>query len=494
MPPRIYTDAHMYDPIQATIVDQTAKKILALLSEVDDPKVQSIKYDLVLEIVPLPDGNVIVGYYFADHASRLLFWMDEFDASPICSEIKCVVSISHLRLEIESQYWAHCELFPNCRDYNRAILDEVKGILLHATTDTLTSVTSTALWTTKQNRYLLAVLNQVKVPNDADRLWVGAIIGRVMRNAKHNQFVHLYGQYGARLDRDQSIHGITVHPHSWYLIIVEPFLFWGAEVHLVALEKIWVDRTIHIEPFRHFIHKLNEEWMTFVIIATVLLNANMAFLSIQSVDTSGIFTGDRTIAQIVSYISIVTSLGSAILSLLLVKQNRSKEEEAANRAAMFLGNMTHGTRGLEHLSILYAIPYALLMWSTLTFVGAFTLEVFVRTSIVARVNVGSVLAVCTILVLWCILAAWIGDSPHPHVLGSLKKRLVDRAAMLWGLLRLKNEGSECARDSENEVTESIHQEEGEQPWMAPPRILVRGPTIDMSDPSHEVSSNATFAG
>lgn len=91
----------MYDPIKATIVNESANQIMhRLQEEISDPQVHRIipkEYDLVLEIVNLSDGGIIVGYYFADHASRLLFWMDEFDASMICSEIRCVVSIAHLR-------------------------------------------------------------------------------------------------------------------------------------------------------------------------------------------------------------------------------------------------------------------------------------------------------------------------------------------------------------------------------------------------------------
>ncbi|KAF7983511.1 hypothetical protein HWV62_21846 [Athelia sp. TMB] len=364
---RIYTDAHMYDPTKATIINEAASEIFGRLQqEIDDPRVQEIipkEYDLLLEIVNLPDGGVIVGYYFADHTSKLLFWMEEFDAAMICSEIRCVVSIAHLRLEIESQYWTHCELFPNCRDYDQNMVDEVRGILLHATTDTVTTSSSNALWTIGQNESLLVVLNHIK---------------------GHTQFIHLYGEHGARLERGQSIHGIMVHPHTRSFKVIDAFLFWGAETHLVALEKIWVDRTVHIEAFRPFILNLNEEWQASIIAAMVLLNANLVFLSIQSVDSGGHFTSSRTAAQIVSYISIVTALGSAVLSLLLVRQNRSKGREAADKAATFLGNMTHGTHGLAGLAMIYALPYALLMWSALTFLVAFALEVFAGTSLVTR--------------------------------------------------------------------------------------------------------------
>jgi hypothetical protein len=52
--------------------------------------------ELALEVVPAEEGP-ICGYYFINHKSRCLFWLDEFDAGEICSEINAVVSLSHLR-------------------------------------------------------------------------------------------------------------------------------------------------------------------------------------------------------------------------------------------------------------------------------------------------------------------------------------------------------------------------------------------------------------
>ena len=66
--------------------------------------------------------------------------------------------------------------------------------------------------------------------------------------------------------------------------------------------------------------------------ATVLLNANMAFLSIQSINNGGNLVADRSAAQITSYISIMTSVGSVIISLILVRQNRSKNRHSAEEA------------------------------------------------------------------------------------------------------------------------------------------------------------------
>lgn len=86
----------------------------------------------------------------------------------------------------------------------------------------------------------------------------------------HNQFVHLYGQHGARLDRDQSIHGSVVNPRTALVKLLSPFLFWAADVHLQAFEKIWVDRMVHKGPWTLFINKLNEEWQEFIIVVRIM--------------------------------------------------------------------------------------------------------------------------------------------------------------------------------------------------------------------------------
>ena len=59
-----------------------------------------------------------------------------------------------------------------------------------------------------------------------------------------------------------------------------------------------------------------------------MLNANVAFLSIQSVDTYN--DPYRSPAQISSYCSITASIGSIILGLILVRQSRTKHGETAD--------------------------------------------------------------------------------------------------------------------------------------------------------------------
>ncbi len=60
--------------------------------------------------------------------------------------------------------------------------------------------------------------------------------------------------------------------------------------------------------------------------ATVLLNANIAFLAIQSIDESSVDKG-RSPTQIASYVSTILSVGSVSLGLLLLQKYRHKNRD-----------------------------------------------------------------------------------------------------------------------------------------------------------------------
>lgn len=63
----------------------------------------------------------------------------------------------------------------------------------------------------------------------------------------------------------------------------------------------------------------------------MLLNANIAFLSIQSVDNGGITVSNRSPAQILIYVSTVTSLSSMLFASFLLRQRDRKHEGSAVR-------------------------------------------------------------------------------------------------------------------------------------------------------------------
>jgi hypothetical protein len=71
--------------------------------------------------------------------------------------------------------------------------------------------------------------------------------------------------------------------------------------------------------------------------ATVILNANVAFLAIPGVSPGG----TSTPSQICSYISVTASVGAVATGLLLMRQNRTKHRETADDAVRrFTGSIS----------------------------------------------------------------------------------------------------------------------------------------------------------
>jgi len=151
-----------------------------------------------------------------------------------------------------------------------------------------------------------------------------------------DQFLNFHGQYGARLSRSQSIYrGNKRHPRTWFIKALSPALFASPNVHLNALEDLWVDRLTLKARCVEFFAKLNTEWGEHIVHASILLNANVAFLAIPSNDPSNNTSPAlplRYPAQIASYLSVVTSFASMMIGLLLVRQHKKKE-----RATMSTG-------------------------------------------------------------------------------------------------------------------------------------------------------------
>jgi len=194
-----------------------------------------------------------------------------------------------------------------------------------------------------------------------------------------------------------------------------------------------------------------------------MLNANVAFLAIQSVDVNA--NPYRSPAQISSYLSVVANIGSIILGLLLMRQNRTKSRETADEARAFLEARNHPRLGLETLAILYSLPYALLMWGMISFLIAFCLMCFQDSSSATRGCIGSLCVAVTILVGWCVWTSWekpkeepptprfvdeeetpvADDSDRKSSLGSEKKEirlsLLDRFMGLPNLLKVRKDPS-----------------------------------------------------
>ncbi|KAG2028417.1 hypothetical protein BDR03DRAFT_1019833, partial [Suillus americanus] len=138
--------------------------------------------------------------------------------------------------------------------------------------------------------------------------------------------------------------------------------------------------------------------------ATVLLNANVGFLAINTVDKGG-----RDAIQMASYMSLVTSLGSIVLGLFFVSHGRASGQDTAMEAAGFLDRLHDKKHGIEKLAIIYRLPKALLMWGMTFFFAAFSIDWWTSGDVTSRTIVGTVTLVVFVMIANSIIRTREGD-------------------------------------------------------------------------------------
>ncbi|KAJ7603317.1 hypothetical protein FB45DRAFT_128286 [Roridomyces roridus] len=193
------------------------------------------------------------------------------------------------------------------------------------------------------------------------------------------------------------------HKRTFLIKVLSPLLFLGPDSYLDNLRDICTDGLIHSRIWPKFISRLSSEWQEFTTYSTILLNANVGFLSIQSVDQGGNLPPGRSAAQIASYLSILISIGSVLLGLILIRQHRDRVE-TAREAADLITRRKHRIFGLESTAILYSLPYSMLIWSMVSFIAACALTWLQDSDHMKEVFVGVLAGVIPGLIFWFIFA------------------------------------------------------------------------------------------
>ena len=185
------------------------------------------------------------------------------------------------------------------------------------------------------------------------------------------RFLNFWGFPGARLSHNQSVRGN--HPSSFtghserrpglVFRLLSPLLFFAPEFYLASLEDTYVDKIIKMRTWKVFESKMENVLAEYILDATVLLNANVGYLSIPTVQSDQTFpTFWTSSASIASMASMITSLGSIITGLLLMRQQKAGGEHA-EMAVRLLEKRANERSGSEVFAILYSLPYALLLWA-----------------------------------------------------------------------------------------------------------------------------------
>jgi len=403
---KYWTDANIMD-------EMMRDRVMSCIHDFEDfIRSQSIQLSSDVNIVfdiQRNDEDLYCGYYIVDHCTRSVFWLDTFEAQwfPVWFEVEGVTSLAHIQHEIISQYWFHCSLYPHSLPLSLENVDELRDILLYNISDIMTSYTSTVPYPLSELKDMMLLANNIR--KNPGALGGVSTFARLMYIFAEQRFLNFASTPSARLDRNRSIY----HPpdqaetYPWLMRVLSPALFSAPNLYYRSINKIWVDNLLHEAAWADFINTMNEEWQQLILFNTVLLNANVAFLAIQSIDNASGSPG-RSPAQIASFLSIVASFGSIILGLVLARKHRAKAKATATDAAQFLRSWMRHQLGIATLAVLYSVPYALLMWGVICFLVAFSFMCYSNSDILVRLIMSGAWLIVAILGFWCLaaLASW----------------------------------------------------------------------------------------
>ncbi|KAH9164850.1 hypothetical protein EDB89DRAFT_1892589 [Lactarius sanguifluus] len=412
---RLFTDTDMHNPALREEMEEFYHYLQTTLHYVGF--IPSKNYDLVLDILPTEDERVSWSYYYACHETRCLFWLGSYDATQMISELLGVRSPAHIKHRLESLYWNHWSLFPvifKDRRLDLAVIDELVGVLSHGCMDVMTSQLSTLPYDANTMQKMLELVRNAK-ESDAGLVYHTTGVTRLLSYFAHWRFLYFHGQDSARLERHKTVYTYPGRERTLLITSLSPALFLAPEGYLRELEKVWIDDVVFERDWRKFVSGLLKEWEQLILSSTVVLSVNVGFLAIPGVIVSNInsnitSTSEVVIftspAQIASCMSIVASAGSVVIGLLLVRRNSAKQNEDPAGASNYLFQITHRVFGLEPMAIVFSLPWALLMWSMVSFFVALSLFCFRTSNAPTRQFVAATFVVVTALVGWCIRCTW----------------------------------------------------------------------------------------
>ncbi|VDC00131.1 unnamed protein product [Peniophora sp. CBMAI 1063] len=444
---RAFTEAYLYEEVYLDEVEA----LLAYLQQTLQcmPGIQlPPDYELVAQVAFEDEDGVKAirwQYYFVDHRTRCLFWLFPLDADIYLTEICGPLSPAHFKHLLESWYWDHVGTFPDNFQTHDDLVDELVGHLTFFSVDVMTSHTSTVPYELSDLTRLIKFMGR-KGPGTgaAPR---SAALGRMMSIICHWRYIYFHGQRFARLDRFESIHGPAIRPRSWLMSLSSIVFLFAPEAHLLDIEKFYVDNSVARHVWKRHITKLQDEWIEFVLYATVMLTANVSMLSVPDVilfpdndnapgagnNVQSYLAPLRSPAAIASYVSIVCSVGTIVVGLLLIRTHRTKNHDDVNEAVAFMNRLETRLFHYEPLAILYSLPYALLMWAMLSFLISILIFTFRNTDIVTQITVAASSVAVSCLIAWCIVTFW-EPSESTLYLRTLRNTFKQRLIRPWASL------------------------------------------------------------
>ncbi|KAF8986595.1 hypothetical protein BDQ17DRAFT_1436195 [Cyathus striatus] len=395
---RVATNANLYDRNILRSVITAIHNIFFQLSQYCSATPNAVVPEdtqLALDVMQPRNGELEIGYYFASLDARALFWPVVKTVEPLFKKTRIVRSHSHIRYVIEAEY---C-----CGSFDNLLAPRVTLPAFPAYTkanDQAINMMSTAEHSSEEVEQFSSLIDRMDCdPYHSDDQTYGSYhvwtVGSIMAVFALSSFDNYHGQFNARWFRDDALYSTPKPPRLSFIIsVLSPLLLYAPETYLHSLKTIIVGDTVFIEAWRVFVHELHNEWNTLIIIATVILATNVAFLAIPIID-DGNHSQSRSAAQILSYLSTISSTSSILWGQLLMRYHRIKGWENLDERIEdnfdFLLDI-----GPNFLAVLYSIP-------VFSFLGAFLVMCLQSTNQTTRLAVGIFTALVAIAFTWFVV-------------------------------------------------------------------------------------------
>lgn len=397
---------------QMSVLHSVTTQLLRDLKEKAPPDADfemTVVLDLILSSVGA-DKRPTFGYYFASHIHKRVFWLEDFNLA--CLSEDCDGSMESSSKCAEAQYWKHCELFPNTLDISEIVIRELKSILVQASADRVTSKFSTSPYTAENLSTMLELVNNIEPQGKSKDGCSAWTIAKFMVLYHIGILRSSYGQNDDYFDIEYSEPDSEPYRRSILMALLSPLMLKSAEVYAEELHSL--RDNFSLARWKKFVNKVDISIRDSNLLATVLLSTNIGFLAIGSVDSSSA-DSSRSGAQIVTYCSVVCSIGSIIIGLVIFKQYRAKGADTPARAILILKRIFREQYGLERLAVICSLPYISLMWSLILFSIAFCENAFSRADVETRTPVAVAISLVLLFVFGSLYTAGPRDKEEKVV-------------------------------------------------------------------------------
>ncbi|PIL23469.1 hypothetical protein GSI_14780 [Ganoderma sinense ZZ0214-1] len=405
-----FTNLWLYDEADLEAVERTVDQICKVFAhwQAKDPQLLGDDVEFGIDLVDdeaddAKPGDKLGCYYAVSLRDEEAFWLHEVGANFFCdnSELQ-IISREHLGCGARMGYWDHVYMFPHGRMLPPHTVTKLRAIVSYHMFDKETSRSSTSPYSSDDAHRLLQALKEIEHYSQGQDAHPEHMVmtARMQCTLYREKLYRFHGERYAQLDSDKSVFAEepSRHHRSKTFTLFSWLFFLTPHLYLERLSHTWVDNKINYDHWSNFISELQEDWAASITPSTIILSANVGFLAIQSVDLGGNALRDRTMGQIISYISTLLSLGNIVACTILSAQHRKSTHRYSENAIAYLCGRALSRGGMENLAVIFSIPAAFFLWGLVTFFIAIYWVCMHDTSGITRIAVSIIAAISILLV------------------------------------------------------------------------------------------------